>query len=201
MEAASAQTDQARVEIDKARRIVGAMRESVGALGAAGSTFDEVAARAGVSRGLLHYYFGSKERLLAEVVRHDCEIRIGELRTQLAAAGSLDELVAIMLARFEDFVEDQAALIFELFTASRDHAEIKGELGELYRGIRETVAEALEAKQQEGVVRLRADARSVASIIFAMADGAALQILSDPGWDPGDALATGVGVVRHLLGE
>ena len=198
MEAASAQT---RIESDKARRIVAAMRESVGARGAAGATFDEVAARAGVSRGLLHYYFGSKERLLAEVVRHDCEIRIGELRTQLAAAGSLDELVAILLARFEDFVEDQAALIFELFTASRDQPEIKDELGELYRGIRTTVAEALEAKEREGVVRLRSDAQSVASIIFAMGDGAALQILSDPAWDPRDALATGVGAVRHLLGE
>jgi len=28
------------------------------------------------SRGLLHYYFGAKERLLAEVVRRDCELRM-----------------------------------------------------------------------------------------------------------------------------
>jgi AcrR family transcriptional regulator len=185
----------------KARRIVAAMRESVGARGAAGSTFDEVAQRAGVSRGLLHYYFGSKEKLLVEVVRHDCDIRIGELRERLAAASSVDELVAIMLAGFEDFVEDQAALIFELFTASRHTPEIRGEVGELYRSVRETVAEALTEKEREGVVSLRGDAASVASMIFALADGAALQMLSDPDWDPTDAVATGVGAVRHLLGE
>ncbi len=48
------------LESDKAKRIVDAMRESVAARGAAGSTFDHVAREAGVSRGLLHYYFGTK---------------------------------------------------------------------------------------------------------------------------------------------
>jgi len=65
-----------RLDGDKAQRIIEAMRSSVGARGAAGSTFDHVAREAGVSRGLLHYYFGSKEQLLVEVVRHDCEVRI-----------------------------------------------------------------------------------------------------------------------------
>ena len=36
------------------------MRTSVGARGAAGATFDVVAREAGVSRGLLHYYFGTE---------------------------------------------------------------------------------------------------------------------------------------------
>ncbi|HEX8051891.1 MAG TPA: TetR family transcriptional regulator, partial [Thermoleophilaceae bacterium] len=46
-----------RLDSDKARRIVAAMRASVARRGAAGSTFDHVAREAGVSRGLLHYYF------------------------------------------------------------------------------------------------------------------------------------------------
>jgi AcrR family transcriptional regulator len=44
---------------EKARRIVEAMRHSVAKRGVAGSTFDHVSREAGVSRGLLHYYFGS----------------------------------------------------------------------------------------------------------------------------------------------
>ena len=205
MEAASAPTGQSKLDSEKARRIVEAMRASVALRGAAASTFDQVAQAAGVSRGLLHYYFGSKERLLVEVVRHDCELRIAALRERLEAASSVDELVETMLAGFNSFIEDEGAatpaLIFELFTASRHNAEIQDELGELYRSVRSTVAEALTAKEAEGVVRLRADADSVASIIFAMADGAALQILSDPGWDPTATVATGVSSVRHLLGE
>ena len=60
---------------DKAARIVEAMRASVATRGIAGSTFDHVAREAGVSRGLLHYYFQTKERLLLEVVRLECEAR------------------------------------------------------------------------------------------------------------------------------
>ena len=205
MEAASATAGQGRLDSEKARRIVEAMRASVGLRGAAASTFDQVAQAAGVSRGLLHYYFGSKERLLVEVVRHDSEIRLAALREGLADAATVDELVAVMLAGFRSFMEeDEAAapaLIFELFTASRHNLEIAGELAALYRSVRDTVSEALTEKQREGVVALRADASSVAAIIFAMADGTALQILSDPAWDPAPALATGELAVRHLLGE
>ena len=60
---------------EKATRIVEAMRASVAERGIAGSTFDQVARAAGVSRGLLHYYFGSKERLLVEAVRLECDLR------------------------------------------------------------------------------------------------------------------------------
>jgi len=68
---------------EKAQRIVEAMRKSVARLGTAGSTFDHVARQAGVSRGLLHYYFGTKEQLLVEAVRRDEQ----HARTRGAHAG------------------------------------------------------------------------------------------------------------------
>src|SRR3954447_11947340 len=71
---------------DKAQRIIDAMRDSVAGRGAAGSTFEHVAREAGVSRGLLHYYFGTKERLLVEVVRRDTELRVERLDERLAPA-------------------------------------------------------------------------------------------------------------------
>jgi AcrR family transcriptional regulator len=61
---------------EKAQRIIEAMRRSVARRGTVGSTFDHVAREAGVSRGLLHYYFGTKEQLLVEAVRRDCEVRV-----------------------------------------------------------------------------------------------------------------------------
>src|SRR5256885_11453409 len=69
---------------EKAQRIVEAMRSSVARRGIAGSTFEHVAREAGVSRGLLHYYFGTKEALLVEVVRRDTEHRIARLDEPLA---------------------------------------------------------------------------------------------------------------------
>src|SRR6516165_3772458 len=87
---------------DKAVRIVEAMRASVAARGFAGSTFDHVARDAGVSRGLLHYYFGTKERLLVEVVRRECQVR-GELLDQaVAGARGSDELIDALVRSFEE---------------------------------------------------------------------------------------------------
>ena len=83
MEAA---TKERELSGEKAQRIIDAMRESVAKRGAAGSTFEHVAREAGVSRGLLHYYFGTKERLLVEVVRRDAEIRVARLDEPLGNA-------------------------------------------------------------------------------------------------------------------
>src|ERR671921_1775454 len=98
MEAATSTDAPRRLEGDKAQRIIAAMRASVGKRGAAGSTFDQVAREAGVSRGLLHYYFGSKEQLLVEVVRHDCEVRIEAMDERIARASTADEIVAALVA-------------------------------------------------------------------------------------------------------
>ena len=66
--------------------------------GVAASTFDHVAREAQVSRGLLHYYFGTKERLLAEVVRRDCELRMQVIDEQLAGASSADDVIDGLVA-------------------------------------------------------------------------------------------------------
>src|SRR6266446_10791580 len=81
---------------ERAHRIVDAMRASVAQRGAAGSTFDHVAREAGVSRGLLHYYFGTKERLLVEVVRRDCELRLELLERRLSTAQTADDFIDLM---------------------------------------------------------------------------------------------------------
>jgi AcrR family transcriptional regulator len=192
-----------RIDSEKAKRIVDAMRASVGRRGAAGSTFDHVAQEAGVSRGLLHYYFGTKERLLVEVVRRDAEIRLQTLEGRLADAHSIDAIVDALVTQLKDFVrEDSAyqALIYELFSVSRRNEEIRCELAELYRKVRGSVAELLEAKQAEGVVRLRGEAEAVASILFALGDGLELQLVSDPAWDSTKTFDTGIETARFLLG-
>jgi AcrR family transcriptional regulator len=191
------------LEGDKAQRIIEAMRASVGTRGAAGSTFDHVAREAGVSRGLLHYYFGSKEQLLVEVVRHDCEMRIAGMDERIAAAGDVDQIIAALVVGLEDFIEGEPgsqAVTYELLSASRHSEEIRAELAELYRRWRESLAEALRAKQREGVVGLDADPESVASMLFALGDGFGIQVLSDPDWDRDAAFELGVRIARRLLG-
>src|SRR5437762_447528 len=89
---------------DKASLIVEAMRSSVAARGIAGSTFDHVAREAGVSRGLLHYYFGTKERLLVEVVRRECDVTRQRLERGVSGADSVDDVLAALVQSFEYFI-------------------------------------------------------------------------------------------------
>src|SRR4051812_50117217 len=107
---------------DKAQRIIEAMRRSVARRGSAGSTFDRVAGEAGVSRGLLHYYFGSKEQLLVEVVRRDCDLRLAVLDERLAEARTADDFIDLLVFSLEEAVRndpDTITVVFELFSLSR----------------------------------------------------------------------------------
>jgi AcrR family transcriptional regulator len=187
---------------DKAQRIVDAMRASVAARGAAGSTFDHVAREAGVSRGLLHYYFGTKERLLVEVVRRDSDLRLAALDAALAAARTADDLLDVLVHSLEDLVERDpsfVALHFELFTSARRTPEIAAELAALHRRIREHVAEQLEAKQAAGVIAMKAEPEAIVTILLSLADGLALRMLADPEHDWGPTLAAAVPAARALL--
>src|SRR4051794_37909752 len=102
MEAATVRTR--NLAGDKAQRIIEAMRSAVAARGVEGATFDHVAREAGVSRGLLHYYFGTKEALLVEVVRRDCDIRMGLLDAALADVGSVEDVLDALVRSLDDLV-------------------------------------------------------------------------------------------------
>jgi AcrR family transcriptional regulator len=187
---------------EKASRIVEAMRSSVARRGISGSTFEHVAREAGVSRGLLHYYFGTKEALLVEVVRRDSEHRIARLDEPVGRAGSADQLLQVLVSDLQDSIQNDPGfwvLLFDLFTAGRRNPEIRREVGELFKVTRDHVAEILRAKEQEGVIALRYDADAVVGFLFALADGIALQMLSDPERDHAPTIEAGTAAARHLL--
>jgi AcrR family transcriptional regulator len=189
---------------DKAARIVDAMRQSVARRGSAGSTFDHVAREAGVSRGLLHYYFGSKEQLLVEVVRRDCELRMGVLDERLAEARTADDFIDLLVFSLEEVVDNESdfiTVVFELFSLSRRNEDIAAEFAELLRRTRSHVAELLAAKHAEGVLHLRADPEAVAEVLFSLADGVALRMLAEPERDFSETVAAGVAAVRALLDD
>lgn len=199
MEAA---TKERELSGDKAQRIVDAMRTSVAQRGAAGSTFEHVAREAGVSRGLLHYYFGTKERLLVEVVRRDAELRIDRLDEMLAKAKTVDDVLDVLVSSLMDMIDNEPGfflLLYELFSAGRRNPDIQREVGQLFERTRSHVAAVLQAKHSEGVISLRFDAEAIVSYLFALGDGFALQALSDPDRDNSPAIKVGTASARFLL--
>lgn len=199
MEAA---TKERQLSGEKAQRIVDAMRASVAQRGAAGSTFEHVAHDAGVSRGLLHYYFGTKERLLVEVVRRDTVLRIARLDELLSAAETADAVLDVLVSSLTDLIENDPGyflLLYELFSAGRRNPDIQHEVGQLFEATRSHVAKVFRAKEDEGILSLRFDAEAVVAYLLALADGFALQALSDPSRDISAALAAGAASAHYLL--
>jgi len=187
---------------DKAARIVEVMRASVAAHGIAGSTFDRVAREAGVSRGLLHYYFGTKERLLVEVVRREAELRSRSLDQAVAEATNADELIHALVRNLEEILgEGRPAMVtfYELLTLGQRNAEIGAELAELARRTRTRLAEALRAGSDAGVFQLRAAPDDVAAFLFALADGITIRRLAEPELDVRPLTDQAVLAARSLL--
>jgi AcrR family transcriptional regulator len=187
---------------EKAQRIIDAMRRSVAQRGTAGSTFDHVSREAGVSRGLLHYYFGTKEQLLAEAVRRECQLRLERLEDQLSAAKTAEDFIDLMAQSLRETVRedpDFVTLVFELFTLSRRNDDIAVEFAGLMRSTRDQVAQMLAAAQREGVLRLHAESDAVAEVLFSIADGFALRMLTEPQRDFTATIAAGIACVRALL--
>jgi len=187
---------------EKAQRIIDAMRRSVARRGTAGSTFEHVSREAGVSRGLLHYYFGTKEQLLVEAVRRDCELRLERLERQLSTAKTAQDFIGLMAQNLQDTVKedpDFVTLVFELFTLSRRNEDIAVEYAGLMRRTREQVAGMLALAQSEGVVSLHAEPEAVAEILFSLGDGFALRMLSEPNRDFTSTLCAGITCAQALL--
>jgi AcrR family transcriptional regulator len=187
---------------EKAQRIIEAMRRSVAKRGTVGSTFDHVSREAGVSRGLLHYYFGTKEQLLVEAVRRECALRMEMLERQLSAAQSADDFIDLMAQNLKQTVREEpdlVTLMFELFSLSRRNTDIAAEYAELMRATREQVAGMLDAGQREGILNLHADPEAVAEILFSLGDGLALRMLAEPDRDFTAAVAAGIACARALL--
>jgi AcrR family transcriptional regulator len=180
------------------------MRHSVARRGAAGSTFDHVSREAGVSRGLLHYYFGTKEQLLVEAARRDCELRIEALEQQLADAQTADDFIDLLVQNLQETVRedpDFVTLVFELFTLSRRNSDIAAEYGRLVRLSRERLSSMLAAAQADGVLRLHAEPDAVADVLFSIGDGFALRMISEPDRDFAASIRAGIECVRSLVAD
>jgi AcrR family transcriptional regulator len=187
---------------EKAARIVDAMRTSVAERGIAGSTFDHVAADARVSRGLLHYYFGTKERLLVEAVRRESVVRCQQLEEAIVAAADAEDVLAALVRSFEDWLGDSPTapvMVHELLTLAQRNEEIAAELAKLGRDTRLHLAGALERKHEAGVLDLRIAPELAAMFLFALADGVILRRLSEPELDIAALLEQAIIAARAVL--
>jgi AcrR family transcriptional regulator len=161
-----------------------------------------VAREAGVSRGLLHYYFGTKERLVVEVVRRECQVRGELLQQAVAGARGADELIDALVRSFEEVLGEgssEVVMFYELLTLAQRNDGIAAELAELARTLRLTLADALRAGSEAGVFALATDPGDVATFLLALADGVMIRRMSEPELDVRRLMDQAVAAARALL--
>jgi AcrR family transcriptional regulator len=186
----------------RALRIVDAMRASVAARGVGGSTFASVAREAGVSRGLLHYHFGTKERLLVEAVRRESELRLQELERSVRTARDVEGVLAALVTILESILAggaSRAVMVYEVLALAQRNREIADQLADVSRRSRAHLAGVLRAEIDTGVLPGEIDVEATAACLLALADGIVVRRLSEPELDVAPVMARAAEAARALL--
>lgn len=170
---------------EKARAILDAARRTIAERGFARTTVTQVAARAGVSRGLLHYYFESKEDMLARVVRSNVETTAGLVEAMFSRAGDVRELAAALTGGLRQVVEEHPdffRVFFESWAIARQSERVARELETLYREFRGAVEKGLAEAARRGVLdrRRHPSLEGLAAVLTGLIDGLGLQLVTEP---------------------
>ena len=194
----------AELDAEPAQRIVEAARRMVGERGIENSHVGDIAAAAGLSRGLVRYYFGSKDGLMLQVMEADARDRLHLLHEHLEPATSVDELVDGLVATFAEFVrEDRGAhvVLQEMATLGMRRPAIRARRAQLRAAYRQALADILAEKQRQGIVGLAGiDLAATATAVSALGLGLAAEIhAAEPEWDYRAALEEAVAAAKHLL--
>jgi AcrR family transcriptional regulator len=110
-----------RLPEERPRQILTAALAVFGEHGLAATRLDDIAKRAGLSKGTIYLYFPNKEELFREMVRQTVvsQIEEGERRFQTSSASATDTLIAFMKDYWSYIRSDRFAPMFRLI-----HAEI-----------------------------------------------------------------------------
>lgn len=142
----------------------------------------DVAKRAGVSSALVIYYFGTRDRLLVDALRHSEESFYEAAESMLAETPSLRERLSLLIRwtcvpEGKDEIPGAWGLWFDLWAQAFRHDEIKAGRVELDARWRTMIVDAV----SPDVDKRKVDVRLFALEFAALLDGLSIQVaLDDP---------------------
>ncbi len=167
----------------KAQKILNAVRTILAQKGYMGTTISAVAKEAGVSRGLLHYYFKNKDEMLARVIKENMEISIVMITSLFEQfdspegyAKAITELLRGVMENDPDFFN----LFFEGFAVARHSQIVNQELVMLYGKFRLALETGLTNAKEKGIITPGLPVEALAAIITGIIDGMGVQLLTEP---------------------
>ena len=169
---------------DNRTRLVAAGYRVLAEQGYEATTVKEIARVAGVSPGLFHYYFASKDELLLAVLREAAD-RYTALMARLRATVPAERLASAALQRRRERAEQEPEwfrLRYELFALGLRKPAFLPAVAELLAAGRRGIAQTISTMSAAGDhASDRPDA--LAAVALACVDGLALQQIAQPDLD------------------
>src|SRR4051812_2720037 len=204
--AASGPTQREQAAAEARTRILAAAADCIVRNGLAQVRMASIARTAGVSAGLLHYHFDTKELLFGEVLTYSHAVSAELNQRAMASAG---EGAAERLSSFLDRClpsDEQRAhewLLWQelaLLCIRDPHLAKVG--ADLYEDLYATVADIVTEGISAGVFRTRLDPRSLAETAVALTDGLGARVLArDPKLGLEEARTTIATTIGILVGH
>jgi AcrR family transcriptional regulator len=174
----------AKQDADKAERILGAAALVLAREGYGGATVAAVAEQAGVSRGLLHYYFDSKEEMVARVLRRNVGRSSGLLRAIAAESETPVAFARALTAELQRVAASEPAMftvLAEGLSASRRSSLIGDELTHLHHEFTSAFEDAFQEWAERGLLSPDRSFRGLAVVMTALVDGLGLDLVAVAG--------------------
>ncbi|GAA1478849.1 hypothetical protein GCM10009623_32950 [Nocardioides aestuarii] len=199
-------SQRAQAAAEARSRILAAAAECIVRDGLAQVRMASIARTAGVSAGLLHYHFETKELLFGEVLRYSHEVSAELNRHALATGGDGPaERLAIFLDRClpsDEQRSDEWLLWQELALLCIRDPGLATVGADLYEDLYATVADIVAEGVGAGVFTTGMSSRAVAETAVALTDGFGGRMLAgDPGFGIDEARAMLADAVGVLVGH
>jgi AcrR family transcriptional regulator len=161
------------------------------------ASLDEVAERAGFTKGAVYANFGNKEELFLAMLDAHFDARLAEIDRILSTEADPDEQAreaAQGLMRLLSAEPEWHRLFFEFSVHATRNEGFRVQLVERYRALRERLAELLAGRARRLGIDPVVPPDQIAAMAFAMANGMALERLLEPDAVPdtlfGEMMAT-----------
>jgi AcrR family transcriptional regulator len=175
-------------------RILRAARAVFGARGFHGATIEEIADEAGLSNGAIYYNFDSKGDLFLELLEERMEERVAHMRRTVTAGArsggrdlGLDEEARDATRSLKEGREWRL-LLFEFVAHAARSPSLRPKLRAHKRKYRAAMGEVLEQRLAARGAAGSIPGEQLALVATALANGLALEELSDPGAVPDELL-------------
>ena len=178
---ATARADET-LEAQRRRQLMAAAMECVAEVGVARTTMRMIADRAGVTTGMVLYYFRSKKELISAAIAAANEAFSARMNLLTDGAFGPRRLEAIL----ETFLSDPSEGVPRSFTvqyrsASLNDPELRLSSLNEYQAAREKLARSIRSGQSQGELRTDVDDMLAADLILVLMQGLAMEESLSPG--------------------